>query len=493
MGFKDDIIVRFAGDATKLKKTVDGVKGQIGGLGKTVAALGSKLATVFGLGGGIAGASALSFVTNLADELDHLGKTASSLGVTVERFKELEFAVGQNSQLDFTGLTAQLQKLTKNIGNAVRGAPAMIAIFDQLGLAMADLQQLSPDEAYLRVIDALGQMPNAYDRAKVAQALFEDSWRQTILLSNTGAEKLREYMGEMKKIGTPTTEATEAAAAFNDQMDILGRNMEAIKYAYGPSLIEFFNVFVAGSTGVTGVVNDTDAAIKKLNKDLGRLNGDDESLLSRAYRLITPDHVIARKIEETEARISELENLKKKAVAVAATPWPTPSWQKDEKKVSPADDAKQKAAQATTKSRRVESEAQISETKAQVQAEGAYWIAERDLLASIQEDDVAAVEDARERMRQSIGDMSMSGAKDFRVNYYEQRIADEGGAEPFGQGLEVKITPVFAWPTVPDMQKMFNEGMLDMRIELPVQPILLDAPGAETIDRAGKQEGHDES
>ena len=487
---KPDILVSFGAATEQFDRAVKGIRGKVSGLVSSFRGLSSQIGAAFGIGAGIAGVGSISFIKNLANDLDNLAKTSRSLGVTVERMKELEFAVGQTSQLDLSGLTLQLQKITKNIGDAAAGSQPMIDTFQRLGLEIEQLQQMTPDEAYLTVIEALGKMTDEYERAKIAQRLFEDSWRQTILLAKAGRGTLEDLAEQQRAMGGPTTEAAEAAEKFNDSLDVLNKNMDALAYTYGPPVIEFFNnLYRMAGKGRTPF-EEMNAEMVVLQDKMRAMT--DPSLTQWLVQLLngglTPEERAAR-IKGLQEQIDDLMATyaaarKKQDEADKKTAALAPPIVKAEKEKQ---DAIKKTTAARAKSD-LSQEESLDRTRETVKAEGAYWQAEHDLISALQDDNAEAVEDARNRMKLAIQDMTAAGGSDFRVRYYEdlEKVSDADIVP------KLKFTPTIDQEGLEQMNEQIRESLRGQNFRINIQPIMA-AGTTNALQWDADQSGHDET
>ena len=487
---KPDILVSFGGATEQFDRAVKKVKGTTAGLVSSFKKIGSQIAGSLGVGAGLAGAGTLAYVKNMANELDNLAKTSRSLGVTVESLKALEFAVGQTSQLDLGGLTLQLQKITKNIGAAASGSEPMIETFRQLGLEISNLEQMAPDEAYLTVIDALSKMTNEYERAKIAQRLFEDSWRQSILLAKAGRGALEDLAAQQRGMGGATTESAEAAEKFNDSLDVMDKHMDALAMTYGPPVIKFFNELAA----VAGVGRNN---FQEMNAEMVVLQDRMQALTKPTLTQwlvqlinggLTPKER-ADRIKEIQNQIDGLmgtyaDARKQQDVIDGAG--------KDSSK--PVVNSEKKKTAAIKKTSRARSDSADSmETsrdrmREAVRAEGSYWQAEHDLISALQDKNAKAVEDARSRMKQAIDDMSGAGASDYRVRYYEERAGvSDADAVP-----SVTFKPIVDPQGLKEMPELIQKSLDGANFTITVKPIL-DSGEVGVLQETSDQSGHDES
>jgi hypothetical protein len=105
--------------------------------------------------------------------------------------------------------------MVRRIGAAASGSKELTQVFEALGLQVSEIAEIPADEAFLRIVDALNGLPNAYQRASAAQKIFDDGWQGIIQTADAGTAELRELMLQARALGTPTTESAEAAADLN--------------------------------------------------------------------------------------------------------------------------------------------------------------------------------------------------------------------------------------------------------------------------------------
>ena len=273
---RDDVVIRFGGNDSAFQKTVRRVKDTAGGLTKTFSRVGNSIASAFGIGAGIAAGGIAAGIARMTKDLDELGKAAQGLNTTVEELSALQYAITQTSIITENQFNTVLQKMVKHIGKANTGAKESQKIFESLGLSWEYLASLDSDKAFLEIVDAISKIPNAYERASVAQKLFEDRWRDLLPVLESGREKITALMDEQRAMGGPTTEAAEAAADLNDAIGRLNAQMGALANEYGPPVIEFLNYLAdrAGLGATTGIgkmresLRGIDEEIEKIQRQL---------------------------------------------------------------------------------------------------------------------------------------------------------------------------------------------------------------------------------
>ena len=108
-------------------------------------------------------------------------KSYANFGETIQKISELSGTsmteasklAGQWKQfgIDATSGATAMKFLEKNIGAAEEGNKAAITKFNELGLSMAALQKMTPDERIDAVREALSKVPDAAERTYLATSL----------------------------------------------------------------------------------------------------------------------------------------------------------------------------------------------------------------------------------------------------------------------------------------------------------------------------------
>jgi len=168
--------------------------------------------------GAAAGALGLLAVRQ-AGVIDETGKLARSLGVGVENFQALDL-VADEAGVGQEQLAKLFDKSAKAIVEAAKGSKSFNEIFKQIGVSAQDLINLTPDEQFIKIAEALGTIENPTIRNAAALEIFGKSGRQvTEMLAN-----LRDRLQEARE--------------FNDKFnitisDIDSRKVEEANDAFG--------------------------------------------------------------------------------------------------------------------------------------------------------------------------------------------------------------------------------------------------------------------
>ena len=217
---------RFGGFTRKATKSMRAVNRSINKVIRSLGSLARKMLTVgTGVVLGAIAAATLAF-KNMADEGDRLAKTARLIDFDIEELQRLEFIAGQ-SGVTMGTLTSSLGAFTKRLGEARVGSGALATILKKSNPAL--LQQLTAAEgnaeAFSMMLEAIGQLPNANDKAALAAAAFSRAGMSLINITNIGSDALARMNKEFIENGFITQEQAENIEEFNDAMDTFKRSI----------------------------------------------------------------------------------------------------------------------------------------------------------------------------------------------------------------------------------------------------------------------------
>lgn len=176
----------------------------------------------------LAGKAVADAVAHFAAWSDELSELSAKTGISVEGLQSLNFAakLTGTSVQDVAGAVNKLQKAMVD-GN--KG-------FATLGLSAQKLRAMNPEDAFLKVAEAIRGLPSATEQAAAAMQLFGRSGATLLPAINEG---LAEAAKRAKELGIVLSgEDVAAAAALQDQIDTLGMAWEALKNRVAAIVIE---------------------------------------------------------------------------------------------------------------------------------------------------------------------------------------------------------------------------------------------------------------
>jgi hypothetical protein len=177
--------------ADKTQKSADRAGAAIDKASNHYTALSKSIGLVKGAAIGFAASFGAAQISQAAkaglDYASSLGETAQQLGVSTKALQEYTYAATQVG-VDQATLEAGLAKLTRTLGEAQAGGKKQVAAFAALGITYAELQRLSPDEAFRAVAKGLGEIADPAKRAAIEVDLFGKSGQKldTLLAGGIG-------------------------------------------------------------------------------------------------------------------------------------------------------------------------------------------------------------------------------------------------------------------------------------------------------------------
>lgn len=200
----------------------------------------SNLINLAAAAGAAVGALAGALVANTLDvagNADSLDKQASALGIGVEEYQRLAYA------LDDVGLGAeQLPKLLTQIAKtaeaaATEGTPAAEALA-AIGLSSEELAGMSPDEQLAAILSGLSGITDQTEKLQVAQVLLGGDAAKLVTLMDAQGESLEDLGDKAESAGLILSEETvKAGADLQEELDGLTAILEGLRVELGVALL----------------------------------------------------------------------------------------------------------------------------------------------------------------------------------------------------------------------------------------------------------------
>jgi len=239
---KDSRLVKGLNDASK----------RLDAFGKSLQGIGTKMAM---LGAGVvaplAGAAKV-FADMGSDMVDMSQRT----GVSVEALSELGFAAEQ-SGADLGTLEGSLKKMQKMLFEAASGSQSAQETLASLGLSVAQLSKLSPDEQFKAIADRMSQITDPTLKTATAMAIFGKSGTQLLPMLQDGAQGIEELQQQARDLGlTMATEDAQAAEAFGDRIDVLWKVLKKTVFTIGSALEPVLSALIDSTVRIVVTISD---------------------------------------------------------------------------------------------------------------------------------------------------------------------------------------------------------------------------------------------
>lgn len=170
-----------------------------------------------GVGAGITGSFA-AVTMKWAEAGDEVQKMALRTGFGTEALSELRHAA-QLSGAELTDLEKASRTLSGAIIDAGEGMTTYVRALERIGLTYDELAGLTPEDQFMKVMEALAEVEDETTKAATAADLFGRSGTRLLPLLSSGADGLDRMRQEAHDLGIVfDQEAANKAAAFQDSL-----------------------------------------------------------------------------------------------------------------------------------------------------------------------------------------------------------------------------------------------------------------------------------
>lgn len=244
--------VELFADDTKLVRGLKAAEKRLKAFGAGVQSIGTKL---FGLGSA-AVASLLATTNVFAAMGDLFAKMSARTGLSVESLSELGYAAEQ-SGADLATLEGGVRKMQKFLVDAAEGSATAEQTLSRLGLSLADLGSLSPEQQFELLADRLSQIQDPAIRAATAMEVFGKTGTSLLPLMQDGAKGITALRQQARDLGLViSTEDAKAAETFGDTLDDLWKVIKSGVFAIGAALAPLLQDLATSAIRIAKVTAD---------------------------------------------------------------------------------------------------------------------------------------------------------------------------------------------------------------------------------------------
>ena len=202
---------------------------------RSALAIGAVLGTAVVAGVGIAA----NAIRDATDRMDDLSKAALRVSLPTEQFSGLVYA-GKLADVEMSTLTTTLGRLTKAQADSLKSTSEQAKVFKALGISATDAEGnlRSSYDVLLDFADAFKRQEGSPEIVAAGMKIFGKSFADIIPLIKDGSDGLRSAAEEAEAFGQiVSTEAGQAAEAFNDNLSRLGMLASGLANAVAQELL----------------------------------------------------------------------------------------------------------------------------------------------------------------------------------------------------------------------------------------------------------------
>lgn len=210
------LVVDIAANQASLIKSVDQVNAKLDSVSGFASKVGTALAGAFTVTAVVAlGKQVIDFAGQLTD-------LSAKTGISTTGLQKLG-AVFEQSGISLDTVSSATVKLAKSL---IDGDKSTVGALEKLGLSVGDLKKMAPEQQFMKVADAIGNIQNPTEKAWAAMQIF----------GKGGAELLAGFDGHLQEaaqhaedLGLIIDEKTvKAADDFGDQLGLMGKQLLGI-------------------------------------------------------------------------------------------------------------------------------------------------------------------------------------------------------------------------------------------------------------------------
>lgn len=257
-GLGNDLVVNLAGNNSKLKTTIAESKGGLKSFASSAAGMLNPLTAGLAAvtGGAIAAGAAIWGLTSRIGGLAGIADQATQTGLNGAFIQRLGYAADQ-SGVSVETLIGGVKKLTIAIGKGDTKP------FEALGLNIAEIKSMRPEDQFMAVAAAIAKLPTAADRAAAAVKIFGKSGIEMTGLFAGGMNDLNALMADAAKLGIGVSDESLAKAAAADDA------IQRMKASFGALLdqvaIGLAPTFQGIATSIADMIAPTTVLFDKFN------------------------------------------------------------------------------------------------------------------------------------------------------------------------------------------------------------------------------------
>jgi len=177
------------------------------------------------------------FTTATAEAGAHIADTSAQLGINSTALQRLQYAAEATGSSADTMNKALLEQ-EKLIRESAKGATPFSDALKQIGLRVEDIKNMSPEERFGRIGDALYSVRDSGERAAISLALFGGEGSKILPLALEGSEGIKALGDEAERLGMVLGEdVVKSGAEFDESIKQMRGMVQGIKHDIGAALM----------------------------------------------------------------------------------------------------------------------------------------------------------------------------------------------------------------------------------------------------------------
>ena len=238
--------VELFADDSKLVRGLRAASRKLQAFGSSVRTMG--LRTI--AGGAAIAAPFILAAKHFATVGDKINKMQARTGIAADALSQLGFAAQQSgSNLDT--FESGVKRMQGTLADAMNGSESARQSFARLGLNVDQLAQLSPDEQFKSIADAIAGVNDPAQRAAMAMDIFGRSGQKLVPLLAQGRAGINSLMQEADRLGlTIDGETAQSAADLADAWNRVKQTLQGVVLTIGSAVAPMLTKFANNAAAV---------------------------------------------------------------------------------------------------------------------------------------------------------------------------------------------------------------------------------------------------
>lgn len=252
MAVAGDLVVNLGLNAKPFSAGLNKAQGGMTDFAASATTLLNPVTAAFAAIAASAAAAGLSIygIAQRIETLAGIADKAKQTGLSGEFIQQLGFAADQ-SGVHVDTLLNGLEKMTITLGKAELHTEETAKAFEQIGLEATALADLSPEDQFLAIAEAIAQLPTVAEKAAATIAIFGKSTAEMGPLLGEGTKGIRALMAEAKNLHIGISEEDLASIATAD--DAIQRMKSTLSTVVSNIAVGMAPLFEAMSNTITEI------------------------------------------------------------------------------------------------------------------------------------------------------------------------------------------------------------------------------------------------
>lgn len=275
---------------------------------------------------GVAGFAAFK---KFGDEIDKTAKTSAKLGIGISELQGLQFAAEQTG-VKVETMNIGLQRMVRRLSEAAQGTGVAKKALEELGLDAAKLNNLTVENQFKAIAEALNNVEKQTDKVRLTFALFDSDGVGLINTMKGGAKAISAYQAEAKALGlTLDKDGAKKIQDTNDSMNRFNISIKAVGQSLAVELApeikkisEDFTEFIktaGGAEAIGRTIADVVVPAVRLLGDAMRFAFEHTVVLANAFKVFVGIKALSVVIDITRGMKAAAQGAKKLASGVSKT------------------------------------------------------------------------------------------------------------------------------------------------------------------------------